>query len=180
MPSGDTYYGMNLTPEGRAFIEAQRTEKKLERANAGKVMRRLAKGLKTFGFIRKSTWFAREAGPLAEFIHVHKFTFGPCFRLHWGIRVLNDSRRFVALTGPSETQGLEYGLDESSIQRCAEAMYRLVAEVVEPWFAEQTAESLLETDSCLCPSGRDALKRALAGQVDHEAVKRSRELLGLE
>jgi hypothetical protein len=179
MPSGDTYYGTQRTPEIRAFIEAQRAQKKLERANAGKVMRRLAKKLKTLGFIRKSTWFARESGPLVQFMHVHKFTFGPCFRLHWGIRVLNDSQHFVALSGPDESRGLEYGPNEASVEQCVEAMYLLVAEVVEPWFTEQTTERLLEMDSYLSPSERDALRWALAGQVDHKAVKRSCELLGL-
>ncbi len=142
-------------------------------------MRRLAKKLKSRGFNRRSTWFSRDAGLVVQFLHVHKFTFGPCFRLHWGIRVLNDSRAFIALTGPEETQGLEYGADDDSLDRCAERMHRIVAGDAEAWFAKQTTERLLKADSCLDASARSALQRALAGQVDQEAVMRSRELLGI-
>ncbi|GAB4356015.1 MAG: hypothetical protein Kow00114_06670 [Kiloniellaceae bacterium] len=174
----DTFYGEEITPEFRAYLERQRAEKKLERSNAGKIVRRFANMVKALGFRRKSTWFAREADLFVQFIHIHKFTFGPCFRLHYGIRVLNDDRKSVALNGPDETLGLEYGTDDTSLGQCAAAMYSLVKEEAVPWFESQTTERLLKEHSCLYPHERDALRRALAGEVDAEAVQRSRELFG--
>ncbi len=179
MPKSDTYYGVEVTPEQRAEIERERAAKKLERSNSAKVMRRFANKVKPLGFTRKSTWFARESGLCVHFMHIHKYTFGPFFRLHYGIRVLNDERDFVTLGGPAENQGLEFGEDDESLDRCAEAMYSLVTTTVEPWFRNQTPERLLEDGSCLYPEEQSALKRALEGQIDDEAVRRSRELLGL-
>ncbi len=115
-----------------------------------------------------------------QFLHVHKFTFGPCFRLHYGIRVLNDAREFVALNGPSETRGLEFGADEDSLEHCAQAMHALVTEEAEPWFAAQTAERLLKAHSCLYPEEREALRRVQAGEVDEDVAQRSRALFGLQ
>jgi hypothetical protein len=180
MPERDTYYGIEISPEFRAVIEQRRAAKKLERSNAARVMRRFAKKVKALGFKRKSTWFARENGLFVQFLHVHKFTFGPCFRLHYGIRVLNDAQEFVALNGPSETRGLEYGTDDDSLEHCAQAMYALVTGEAEPWFAAQTAERLLKADSCLYPEEREALRRTLAGQPDKSVVQHSRALFGLQ
>ncbi len=171
---------MKLTPEQHALLERDRAAKKLERSNAQKVLRRLAKKLAAIGFTRKSSWFSRERGFLAQFIHIHKYSFGPAFRLHYCIRVLNEQRDSIVLSGPSETRGFDYGTDADSLDQCAEMMYAFVASEVEKWFEEQTNDNLLRDDSCLYPEQRSALERAVNGQIDHNAVQRSRELLGLK
>ena len=35
-----------------------------------------------------------------EFGHLHKFTFGPYFRVHFGIRILSDQNQDISLNGP--------------------------------------------------------------------------------
>ncbi len=179
MPKSDTNCGVEATPEQRAEDERERAPKKLERSNAAKVMRRFANKVKPLGFTRKSTWFARESDLVVQFMYIHKYSFGPYFRLHYGIRVLNDMRTVVALNGPTESQDLEFGVDDDSLEDCAEAMFSLVTTRVESWFENQTVDILLEADSCLYPHERDALRTAMEGKMDNEAVGRSRELLGL-
>lgn len=176
----DNYYGVEITPEQRAEIERERSAKKLERSNAGKVLRRFSNKVSLLGFTRRSTWFAREYDLCVLYIHVHKYTFGSYFRLHYGVRVLNDSRDFIALGGPQESQGLEFGEDDESHDRCAEAMFSLVTTTVVPWFREQSHQKLLEDGGCLYPEGHKALIRALEGEIDSDAVCQSRALFGLE
>ena len=82
-----------------AYLAGRRDLKRIERSNAGKVLRRFAKQLSRMGYHRRSTYFARETGQIIQFLHLHKFTFGPKFRMHVCIRVLNETLDFVALTG---------------------------------------------------------------------------------
>jgi hypothetical protein len=74
-----------------AYLAGRRDLKPIERSNAGKVLRRFAKQLLPLGYRRKSTFFAREAGHIIQFLHLHKFSFGPNFRMHVCIRVLNET-----------------------------------------------------------------------------------------
>jgi hypothetical protein len=60
-----------------AYLAGRCDLKRIERSNAGKVVRRFAKQLLSLGYRRKSTFFAREAGHLIQFLHLHKFLVRP-------------------------------------------------------------------------------------------------------
>lgn len=162
-----------------------RKNKALERSNAGKVLRGFARQLKTRGYVRKSTFFARERGHVIQFLHVHKFSFGPCFRVHACIRVLNDSRSHPVLNGISSDDhahyrmSIEFQNDEQSLNTCAEEMLSYVTQVVEPWFNQQTYSALLGASSPLYPEEREALKAALSGESNEANIALSRSLLGV-
>lgn len=166
-------------------LALHRESKAAERSNAGKVLRRVAKQLKTLGFVRKSTFFARERGHLIQFLHVHKFSFGPCFRVHACLRVLNDSRPHQALNGISSDDhahyrmSIEFQNDEASVNRCAEEMISYVEQVAEPWFNQQTYSALLSASSPLYPEERQALTAALRGEFNQANIAHSRSLFGL-
>lgn len=67
-------------------------EKKIETSGKNKIYRKLAKHLADLDFERtKTTFYTRSKEYVVEFIHLHKFTFCPGFRVHFGIRVLIDS-----------------------------------------------------------------------------------------
>jgi hypothetical protein len=120
----------NIEPKDfPAYLAARRDLKRIERSNAGKVLRRFANGIAPSGYRRKSTYFSREFGHLIQFLHVHKFSFGPQFRIHVCLRVLNEPQSFVALQGIesgdfADYRSLSFEDSESSIIRCAERMDR--------------------------------------------------------
>lgn len=159
-------------------------DKKLERSNAGKVLRRFATAIKPLGFLRtKPTFFVRESGPIIEFLHIHKYTFGPCFRMHVCLRVLNEPKDFVALAGPTERElsneaRFEYTDDPQSVECCAEAMSDFVSEYADSWFRKWTdREQLLGAESPLYDDQKAALSAALSGETDFKNVEISRSLL---
>jgi|HubBroStandDraft_2_1064218.scaffolds.fasta_scaffold162141_1 hypothetical protein len=170
-------------PEVSQFLNERQQIKKVERSNAAKTLRMFSKDLKAFGYFRKSTFFARERQFLAHFLHVHKFSFGPHFRIHACIRVLNDSRSHMALLGISSGEcsglALSYGPTLEEMRACSDLMIRYVTEVAEPWFEKQVPSSLLKLPSILPPEDRAGLEAALEGRSSEEYVERSRSLLGL-
>lgn len=156
-------------------LEQHRKIKVTERSNAGKVMRRLAKQLKSHGFSRRSTFFSRERGHVIQFLHIHKFSFGPCFRMHVGFRVLNESSPDVALNGIHQSS-FEFLESDESLSLCAQEMLRYVIEVAEPWLGTQTYSVLLSSSSPLYPNQKEALAAALRGEIDEYNVSLSRSL----
>ena len=164
-----------LNDEMRPLAVPGSPEKKLEARDAQKVLRLLAKKLRPLGFERtKPTFFVRPGNVLLEFVHVHKYTFGPRFRLHLGVRVRFD--RFVAqaLNGPAfdgapganelGAQGrFNYRSEVEAIEACAEAMAQTVETVGHEWFgAMSNPEELLAIyRSPTTPISIDALKIAL-------------------
>jgi hypothetical protein len=166
------------------YLAARRDLKQIERSNAGKVLRRFAKAIAPSGYRRKSTFFSREAGHLIQFLHVHKFSFGPQFRMHVCFRVLNEPQSFVALQGIdsgdfADYRSLSFEDNESSIIRCAERMAAFVSEVAEPWFANWQEKALLRRNSPLYQDAQEALAEARSGKGDPVNANRSRVLLGL-
>jgi hypothetical protein len=159
--------------------------KAIERSNAAKVLRRFAKLLESHGYSRRSVWFARERDHLIFFLHVHKFTFGPSFRLHAGVRVLNDPSENVCLNGIcTDTalrfkEHLEYDTTDASWDNCALQMERYVVEVAEPWFDQMTVTTLLAAEHPLTAIGRESLRLALNGESHLPRVLFSRRSLGL-
>ncbi len=164
---------------------ATQEDKKIERANAGKVMRLFARELKQMGFTRKSTFFSRDAGPIVQFLHVHKFSFAPSFRVHVCIRVLNDSRPYLGLLGitsdeyPGFDSCLNYGESPDSHEQCKNMLMRFICEVAEPWFKQQTPDALLQESSILPFEERTALQAALNRNANTHNVQLTRSLLGL-
>ncbi len=164
----------------QAELEKDRERKKLERASSAKVLGNFGRSIKEHGFVRKgrSMRFARDRGHFAHFISFHKFTFGPCFRMEYGVRVLNDPREHIVLNGPDVTEHLDYSTDAAAIEACANVMMRYVLDDGLAWFEAQTPANLLGEKSCLDPEARIALQQAIDGNADFTAVAQSRKLLG--
>jgi hypothetical protein len=150
-------------------------EKKQESRDAQKVLRLLARKLKPLGFERtKPTFFTRSGRYVLEFVHVHKFTFGPIFRIHFGVRVRSDEFSAAHLNGPDSdsiadprTPGrrryeLSFTPNEASWESCSEAMLQCVSAEGLRWFASSTnPTALLSSDSPLGLSAMTALQREL-------------------
>ena len=156
-----------------------------KRAKAEAVRRRVAKLLATSGFRRtKTTFYVRVTPQVFEFVHLHLFSYSPSFRVHLGIRALNDAFSAAALNGP-HSEGMSYNLafdiSEPSLNACAGEVVRFLADVGNPWFARWSNPSVLATDplSPLDPAARVALLRSVSGAWDRRASELSHELLGV-
>ena len=161
-------------------------DKKKERSKADKVLRRFAKEVKALGFIRtKPSFFTREKGAVIEFIHIHKYTFGPYFRMHFCFRVLNDPKEFISLSGLTEKElaeegSFDFGEDLASVEQCAKNMGAFVLQYAEPWFTSfENADRLLSESSPLYEEEKAALKSAIAGGSVKANEQRSRAELGI-
>src|SRR5689334_18110198 len=107
-----------------------------KRKRAEAIRRDLSRGLAPLGFRRtKTTFWTREREFVIEFIHLHLFTFEPAFRVHLGIRVLNDSFEAAALNGLSTPDGwygdnprylFHYADSQESVDRCTDNLVRFV------------------------------------------------------
>ncbi|MGX5200838.1 hypothetical protein [Aliikangiella sp. IMCC44632] len=173
-----------LNEEQKEKYLKEKQAKKLEQSNGQKILRRFANKIKELGFVRtKPTFFVRDRDYTLEFIHVHKFSFGPYYRIHVCIRVKNDSRDFIALQGPIDKELLsgvtfEFDENEGSIELCASKMAFFVKEEAEEWYENwQDVNCLLEDTSPLGDSEKDSLKDALEGKNDLDRVKLSMGLL---
>jgi len=165
---------MDLQQTPRAAFPGS-PEKKQQSRDAQKVLRLLAQKLKSLGFERtKPTFFTRPARYVLEFVHVHKYTFAPTFRVHFGVRVRSDDFRAVHLNGPASNgipdpespgRGLydfHFSTGEASWSSCAEDMYQCVKKHGLDWFASVANPSvLLGAESPLTQSARVALQREL-------------------
>ena len=150
-------------------------EKKQEARDAQKVLRLLAKRLQPLGFDRaKPTFFVRPGHVLLGFVHVHKYTFGPRFRLHLGVRVRFDQFVAQALNGPAfdgapgtnepgAQARFNYRSDVETIAACAEAMAQTVKTAGNQWFdAMSNPEQLLSIyRSPTTPISIDTMELAL-------------------
>ena len=159
-------------------------DKKTERSNADKVLRLFAKDIKELGFIRtKPTFFVRETDLVLEFIHLHKYSFGSCFRMHICLRILNEDLDFVALAGVTENDLLDrarFEYDESmeSVKACASFMSEFVFSYANLWFKKFHDRSvLLKNDSPLYDAQKVALKTAMAGKSKAKNIQKSKCLL---
>ena len=145
-----------LNDELRPLALPGSPEKKQEARDAQKVLRLLAKKLQPLAFERtKPTFFVRTGNVLLEFVHVHKYTFGPRFRLHLAVRIRFDQFVAQALNGPafdgapedSESSGqrrFNYRSDGETIAACADAMAQTVETAGNQWFgAMSNPERLL-------------------------------------
>jgi hypothetical protein len=166
-------------------------DKKTKRSQGERIKRELARALAPSGFQRtKATFWTRPHEHVVQFIHLHTFTYGALFRVHLGIRVLNDTFEAVALNGLSSHDGWygknrEYLFDfddtAESVGRCVGHLTRFCAEIGTAWFSRFNDPLVLlnAADSPLKSDAKACLKLALKGQSTDENVRTSRLLLGV-
>jgi hypothetical protein len=170
-------------------------DKSVEREAHSKVLRRVAKLLAENGFARtKTTFFVMRRALTIEFVHIHKFSFDHGYRIHLGIRVLNDDFEAEALNGPdsdtyrhpkSSPNGsryhLRFGWDDASISKCAAEIFRWCVDIGEPWFQRFRDPLTLINDgeSPLRAEEKITFQLALDGRSDPLTVRKSEELLGI-
>ena len=139
--------------------------------------------MRSSGFIHsKPSFLVRSLGSFAVFVHFHKFSFGPHFRVHFGVRVMNDPFEAIALNGPSFEHAGTYGADEDETLACTRTLIALIEGEGQSWFSKfPDAESL-----CRAPGSplQDRDRQALAddfGEKRNAARWRvSEQLLGLK
>jgi hypothetical protein len=160
-------------------------EKRIERLQKERVLRRLRRLLGPLGFARtRPTFFTRHREFVIEFVHVHKFTFKPGFRIHVGLRVTNDTFEACSLNGP-DSEGapprFEFGASEQSVAQCAAEMLQYVEDVAEPWFGRWRGLDRLLHDSSspLDPGAKTCLREAVNSKVSPERVAHTKRLLGV-
>jgi len=144
-------------------------EKKQQSKNAQLVRRLLAAKLESLGFAHtKPSFFTRSASYVIEFVHVHKYTFGPSFRLHLGVRVRSDDFDAAHLNGPcadgidggpgdTDLDRFEFTSAPADIESCARAMAIYVSTTGTDWF-----ESLKELPTLLAPGSSPLSGTAMA------------------
>ena len=153
-----------------------------ERRLARKIVRAVARALRSCGFLHtKPTFIVRPCEGFVQFVHFHKYSFGPSFRVHFGIRVMNDSFPAVALNGPSSNSVGNYWPDEEQTMICTSRLIELVQQEGLPWFSDlSNSEALLSSPkSPLIERDRLALLEALSGQGSKTNRQYSERLLGL-
>ena len=169
-------------------------DKTLERSHAKKILRRLAKDLASLGFSKVSdTLHCHQRDYVLEFIAIHKFSFGPSFRICFGIRVINDNFPQPAINGPCSdsyqwkgqpTHGkydMRYQAREQTIEPCVRHMFEFCKNIGVPWFSRWANEQDLLTspESPLKPPQREVLALAIAGKANVEHIKVTKHLFKL-
>lgn len=144
-------------------------------------------------------FWTREHQHTVDFIHLHRcgstygapLDFSVDIRVHFGIRVLNDSFPAAALNGPFSdatlTRAGKYHLrfnakSGSTYERCVDDLIRFVLEQGEPWFSRFRATPVL-TDARVTPLRPDsieALIEALQDGPQEDKVAASRKILGIK
>jgi len=165
-------------------------DKKIETSNAEKVKRRVGKLLKEYGFSRtKSTFYTRVLNDRVEFVHLHKFTFGPIFRVHLGIRFFCDSFDAVALNGPdsdphryNKEYSMKFWKEEDTLDRCANDILGFVKTIGFDWFDKwKDNNSLLNSlESPLKDNIKEEYLKMQNGFISKDVYSKSCELLGIE
>jgi hypothetical protein len=163
-------------------------------SRAEKVRRRLQAPLRGLGFERtKTTFFTRSRALTIHFIHLHKYSFAPEFRVHPGIRVSNDAFPAAALNGPDShpyvckgapggrVYNFAFHLAPETWVRCADEIAAYVRTVALPWFDTWSDHRrlLAAPDSPLDADARAALAAALDAGPDPERLALTRRLLGV-
>src|SRR5262245_8622791 len=94
-----------------------------KRRYSERVRRSVSEAVLDLGFTRtKATFWTRPRDLVLEFFHLHLYSFAPAFRLHLGIRVLNDTFEAEALNGPTshgEPYDFRFESTDLSVERCA-------------------------------------------------------------
>jgi hypothetical protein len=153
-----------------------------ERKLAQKVVKQTARNMEPFGYrLAKSRFLFREYPYLIAFFLLYKRRIGPCFRVHFGIRVLSSSFDAQHLNGPCITKAAEYGEDDASVGRCAQTLTELLIRDGIPWIESWLDPQKLISDSGspLSEADRAGLRGALEGKLSPEHVALSYSLFGM-
>lgn len=154
----------------------------------------------SLGFVRtKKLMWVRRREWTADVIMFHRCgsTYGAPInfkvevRVHFAIRVLNDSFESLALNGPWSEVGrvrdgryhLSFNAKTGSMyERCLNDLVRFVEAAGEPWFQSfSKAEKLISaSDTPLTPASAAFLSSALSGEADAGNVASSLKLLGIK
>ena len=152
------------------------------------------------GFSRtKKMFWTRPHEHTVDFIHFHRhgstygrpINYSVNLRVHFGIRVLNDTFIAASLNGPcSEPELIRTGRyhlrfnaqSGSTYDRCIDDLERLVLDQSEPWFSRflDPQKLLLEADSPLKQEEKDRLRASLQGVADPIMVAQSMKILGIK
>lgn len=157
-------------------------EKKEERRLARKIVRAVAKEFQAIGFLHtKPTFIVRPFEGFAQFMHFHKFSFGPDLRVHFGIRVMNDPFPGVALNGPSFDHDGHYWPDEEQTMICTSRIIELVRREGLPWFSDLSSAKMLlsSLESPLRERDRTAMIEDMDGLRNEVSWQNSMRMLGL-
>jgi hypothetical protein len=165
-----------------------------------KACREFTERASPLGFTRtKKMFWTREHQHTVDFIHFHRSgssygaprNFSVDIRVHFGIRVLNDTFEAAALNGPFSDPTLtrtgNYHLrfnakSGSTYDRCIDDLFRFVVEQGEPWFIRFREPSTLG-DARVSPLRFDSIEAfslALLGKSQPANVAKSRKILGIK
>lgn len=182
---------MKSTPEDTTQVVRQGVEK---------ACRDFTARIAPLGYARtKKMFWTRMHVQTADFIHFHPsgssygkpLNYSVEIRVHFGIRVLNDTFPALALNGPFSDAGrlrlgryhLRFNAQtDSTYDRCIEDLARFVIEQGEPWFIRfREADALLTfEDSPLQQPEKEHLRAVIVGCLDTKAVGQSLKLLGIK
>jgi hypothetical protein len=162
-------------------------DKVLEKKIAEEIRKKLALSLKNFDFKRtKPTFYTSLHKDRINFVHLHKFTFGPCFRVHIGSRILCDSFDAVALNGINSDSyrpnyKLEYGTEEDSVHLCVSEMNRFIQTEGFKWFEKWSSPTLLlNTKDSIIAGFSNEYVRYINGEINEGVVNQSYKILGIK
>ena len=165
-----------------------------------KACREFTERVTPLGFARtKKMFWTRQHPHTVDFIHFHRSgsSYGAPrnlsvdIRVHFGIRVLNDTFEGAALNGPFSdptlTRAGNYHLrfnakSGSTYDRCIDDLVRFVVEQGEPWF-DRFRDTMVLTDARTTPLRPDsivALTAALRGDSEPANIAKSRNILGIK
>ncbi len=136
-------------------------DKKIEKSNHQKIIKRIAKRLESLNFEEyKSSYFLRHKGAFIQYIHLHKFKSDSEYRVHLGVKLSNDEDKMFYLNGLESSpyqckdspNGKKYNFrfhkTDETIERCVENLFQFCVEVGEKWFEDwNDLEKLLKTPS---------------------------------
>lgn len=170
------------------------------RAGIERACRDSTQRFEPLGFHRTLKMFWTRRHPLTvDFIHFQRSgsTYGAPrtasvdFRVHFGIRVLNDDFPGAALNGPhsdefAKVRSSRYHLcfnaeSGSTYDRCITDLVRYVIDHGESWFQQWSSiDSLLQPNSPLTSNARDSLRAARDGLSSPERVAASLKIFGIK
>ena len=156
--------------------------------------------IEPIGFTRtKKMFWTRRHILTTDFIHLHRSgssygtprNYSVDFRVHFGIRVLNDTFEGVALNGPVSDPGrlregryhLRFNAQTgSTYERCIDDLARFIVEQGEPWFTLfRDCDALLKcADSPLHTNTKERLHSAIMDQAESKVITFSLRLLGIK
>lgn len=163
---------------------------KTKRNQAEAVRKHLSRHLAPIGFSRtKPTFWTRADSIIVPFVHLHLLTFTSGFRVHFGLRVLNDTFPAPALNGPMSEGSwaqadrkyqFHFSATHDSVVLCANELASYIAEAGLPWFERfASPEGALTPNGPLTEDSKARLRLALGGGPDRAAVAASRAMLGI-